>query len=738
MSEPLRILIAIDNFHPLVGGAETAVRETAQALAARGHRVDVLTMRKRPEWPAEEQFGGVRVFRFDERIPPRPFGRLLYERANAAAARRFLDGRLAGNNYQVFWLHPIDAAFGIVRSRSAANAARIYGFHAPLGQEHMLQTRGLLECSPPLRGGDPVRHGVAGYFEKLADNLSAAWTARYRASEQREAIRRCHAVTCPSHYSRNLLIDSVPRPGETLVRVIPWGVDASRFCPAADRSAIRGALGWEADELVVFTARRLVPRMGLDRLIQAFALVAQREPRSRLVIAGEGPMRGHLQTLAERSGAHVGLQGLVAAEDLLRRYQAADLVVLPSRELEAFGLIILEALACGTPVLATRRGAVPEILGPLDPRLLIPSDEPQAIADTLLGPGLALARDPSFRDRCRAYAAEHYSWERTAAAFQELARQALGVAARGTGRGTRDIPGGGSQSAVGSRQSAVEESHATVCTADCRLASADCQNSSRSSVGEQWLASFAEQSNPYAAERTDKRFFDDCLALPHTRLLVRAAELRGGERVLEAGCGIGKYAVALAIRGCRATALDYSPDMVRNAERLRQQAERFFGPLDFRAVEGNVEALDFPDGAFDLVFSAGVIEHWLDAQERIAVLREMLRVTRPGGTLLAMVPNTGHPLNRWWVLTGYPGHKCPPMARYTVRKLREELAAAGCCDVASDGFEPLNSMSQWPNWWPLRKLTSALNRLCPQPKWLRERLGVGLAAWGRKKNEKNG
>lgn len=428
MPDPLRILMVIDNFHPLVGGAETAVRETAFALAARGHRVDVLAMRKRTEWPAEEQLGGVRIFRFDERIPPRPFGRLLYERANAAAARRFVDGPLAGNAYQVFWLHPIDAAFGVVRSRSAANAARIYGFHAPLGREHRLQVRGLLECSPPLRGGNPIRLGLAGYFGELADYLSAAWTARHRATQQRAAIRRCHAVTCPSQYSRDLLIDSLPRLGDTFVRVIPWGVDASRFYPAADRSAIRRALGWEPDEQVVFTARRLVPRMGLDRLVQALGIIARREPHWRLVIAGDGPLRGRLEALARDSGARVEFLGLVAADDLLREYQAADLVVLPSRELEAFGLIILEALACGTPVIATRRGAAPEILGPLDERLLIPSDEPQAIADALLGPGLAFAREPGSRERCRDYAVDHYSWDRTAAAIEDVALEALKIA----------------------------------------------------------------------------------------------------------------------------------------------------------------------------------------------------------------------------------------------------------------------------------------------------------------------
>lgn len=255
------------------------------------------------------------------------------------------------------------------------------------------------------------------------------------------------------------------------------------------------------------------------------------------------------------------------------------------------------------------------------------------------------------------------------------------------------------------------------------------------SVGELWQEEFARQATPYADEGADKAFFENCLALPHTRKLVAAAGLRGGERVLEAGCGSGKFAVALAILGCRVTALDYSPDMVRNAARLKERAEAFYGELDLAAVRGDLEALEIPDGTFDLVFNAGVIEHWLDRAERLAVIREMVRVTREGGTVFVIVPNTAHVLRRWWVLTRYPGYQCPPMTRYTARKLGDELAAAGCDAVETDGFEPYNSLSQWPHWWPLRKFAGALSRLLPQPRWLRRTLGVSLAAWGEKRRK---
>jgi glycosyltransferase involved in cell wall biosynthesis len=160
--------------------------------------------------------------------------------------------------------------------------------------------------------------------------------------------------------------------------------------------------------------------MGLGELIHAFGMAAARRPGLRLVIAGEGPLRGQLEGLARCAGGRVDFAGLVPPDELPRYLQGADLFVLPSLTLEAFGLVTLEALACGTPVLATDRCASPEILAPLDERLLIPGTDAQAIAEAILGPGLQLAADQAFRARCRAYTIENYSWDRTAAAFEAL------------------------------------------------------------------------------------------------------------------------------------------------------------------------------------------------------------------------------------------------------------------------------------------------------------------------------
>ena len=134
-----------------------------------------------------------------------------------------------------------------------------------------------------------------------------------------------------------------------------------------------------------------------------------------------------LQALAEGTPGSITLHGFMEAEELLRRFQAADLFVLPSTTLEAFGLTILESMACGTPVLAARHGAPPELLGPVDERLLADSNEPQVLADAIVRLADDVLPEPGIRERCRRYATEHYSWERTAEALESVIRGAAGA-----------------------------------------------------------------------------------------------------------------------------------------------------------------------------------------------------------------------------------------------------------------------------------------------------------------------
>lgn len=205
------------------------------------------------------------------------------------------------------------------------------------------------------------------------------------------------------------------------INIIPGGVDTERFQANLTRQQARQQLGWPQDRLILFTPRRLVRRMGIDSLLSALAQVKSRVPDLWLAIAGKGPLRDSLEQQARELGldSHVRFLGFLPDEQLPIAYQAADLTVIPSQSLEGFGLVLLESLACGTPVLCTPVGGMPEILTDFSPQLITDSPEAAAIAprlEALLSDKVSI---PS-RAACRDYAVKHFSWPKIAQQVRQV------------------------------------------------------------------------------------------------------------------------------------------------------------------------------------------------------------------------------------------------------------------------------------------------------------------------------
>lgn len=214
------------------------------------------------------------------------------------------------------------------------------------------------------------------------------------------------------------------------VSVVPLGIDTG-FFQERDRREARARLGWPQDRFVLFTARRLVQRVGVRELIEALRMTSS---RVWCAIAGSGPLRSELQQqiaesdLAER----VHLLGYVSEETLADAYAAADLVVLPSQELEGFGSIIAEALASGTPVLVTPVGGMPEFIRPLDPKLVACDRAPQALARAIDRWVAAPGKLPEAA-ACRAYAVATFDWKPVAARVRTVFSHAQTVRRPSTG-----------------------------------------------------------------------------------------------------------------------------------------------------------------------------------------------------------------------------------------------------------------------------------------------------------------
>lgn len=208
------------------------------------------------------------------------------------------------------------------------------------------------------------------------------------------------------------------------INVIPGGVDTSRFQANLSRQEARSQLQWPQDRKILFTPRRLVHRMGIDILLSAITKIKYRLPDVWLAVAGKGVLQDSLEKQATELGLHnhVKFLGFLPDEELPIAYQAADLTVIPSQALEGFGLVVLESLACGTPVLCTPIGGMPEILTPFSPKLITEATDADAIVIKLEGLLTGKISIPS-RNACREYAATNFNWGKIAQEVRQVLLQ---------------------------------------------------------------------------------------------------------------------------------------------------------------------------------------------------------------------------------------------------------------------------------------------------------------------------
>ena len=170
------------------------------------------------------------------------------------------------------------------------------------------------------------------------------------------------------------------------ISVVYLGVDPDVMRPSAsDRSSARRELSIGEGGIVIGNVARLVPFKGQVFLLRAFASVAARFPASRLVLVGDGELRGELEAAARELGVDGRVVFTGFRDDLNRMYSAFDIYVHPSVEGggETFPFAVLQALALELPVIATRVGDVPEMVEEGVNGFVVPDESPEAIAEKL-------------------------------------------------------------------------------------------------------------------------------------------------------------------------------------------------------------------------------------------------------------------------------------------------------------------------------------------------------------------
>lgn len=381
-----------------VSGAERVLAAHCMGLIKRGHQVHLIA--GIPDGSAEEteEVQGVQVYRYH-----RSLGSLL-------GSRRLFQVLTSQTPFDVVMFHQPLSALGVTLARGSRLIPKAYVFHSPWAEEYAA------------RGADPKAQTLPKQFMRAGRLL--------RQAVEHLVLRTCQRIFVLSRFMEDRFVKVHPGFGDRVAR-LPGGVDLDRFRPAEDRQAAKGFLRLPSRGPLLLTVRNLEPRMGIDHLLHATKEVQRQGREVNLLIGGEGPLKSELQELAERLGlgASVRFEGYIPDDRLPIYYQAADFFILPTKALEGFGLVTVEALACGTPVLGTPVGAIPELLGQLQLDLVFAGVGSKAIAHRIVTHLKRAQTDPQeyerLRDRCRAYATARFGWDRI---VEDLEQELLNLA----------------------------------------------------------------------------------------------------------------------------------------------------------------------------------------------------------------------------------------------------------------------------------------------------------------------
>ncbi len=404
---PLRILLASYRSHPRAGGQGIYVHYLSRALVDLGHHVDVISGPPYPD--LDSKVGLIKLPSLDLHAVP-----------NALFAFRWRFLRSFSDLYE--W-----GAHNTGKFSEPYTFGRRLTKHMKSGRpydiihDNQSLSWGMLALQ---RSGAPL---VSTIHHPITMDLKIALEAERRL-HMRFFLRRWHSFLtmqkkvvqqlihliavseCTRHdVSQDFSID------ETQMDVIHNGVDTDTFRPYPDMPV-------KPDTLMT-TASADVPLKGLIYLLKAFAILAKPRPNLTLVVIGrlrDGPTKNLLENLGISD--RVSFRSDLDTDELACAYAQASIVVCPSLY-EGFGFPAAEAMACGTPVVATTGGALPEVVG--DAGLLVPPKDPQALAHAIA----SLLDSPALRQKLsregRKRMLEKFSWKTAARSYETVYRRAI-------------------------------------------------------------------------------------------------------------------------------------------------------------------------------------------------------------------------------------------------------------------------------------------------------------------------
>jgi glycogen synthase len=328
-------------------------------------------------------------------------------------------------------LFPIDNWFFNNSLSSQANQ-----IDADVYEAHNVSGYGLLKALKAQGSKKPFIHTIHGVLAEEYEQAkkSGYQTVRGRLSNQfmrrladleQETSKEATLIVTISKYSLEKMqkhygVD------QSKVRIVPNGVDPEKFKPAESPALVKWKFGLEVDDPCVLFVGNLIPRKGLSLLIEAAKKIVKEKPKTKFLIAGDGPLRSQLTVDLEKAGLTDNFRffSKVKEIELPALYSSVDVFVLPSIQ-EGQGIVLLEAQASALPVVAFDIGGVNEAVVNGETGFLVKPGSVEELADAIL----KLLADKSLGERMgangRKFVTENYTWDICAQKMLAVYREAL-------------------------------------------------------------------------------------------------------------------------------------------------------------------------------------------------------------------------------------------------------------------------------------------------------------------------
>jgi glycosyltransferase involved in cell wall biosynthesis len=361
-----KILMVAPQFKPLVGGYERAAERLSVALARRGHKVTVAAERRDPTWLQREACAGFEIIRL-----PCSFRRGLHTASALLSYAWFLIRH--GRRYDLFHVHQ-------------------YGYHLLISQV----IGRLLNKPVVLKLTNTGPQGIGRTLE--LSRYSRALIATHRQ------VDACIATTQTALHEAVRF--GIPK---HRIYLIPNGLDVNYYapCSSVDKQDLRRSFSINAERVVLYLGRLSEEKNPLG-LLRAWAQICNNVHSTELVFVGSGPLSDTVKAHATSLGCAGSVRMVGDSNDVRSWYRMADIFVLPSRN-EGLSNSLLEAMACGLPVISTRVSGSQEIFAAADVGELVENGDTDALANAMV----AMLADEGRRKHCsqvaRDYATREFS-----------------------------------------------------------------------------------------------------------------------------------------------------------------------------------------------------------------------------------------------------------------------------------------------------------------------------------------